>query len=67
MKSLFPFYGQVNKALRSISHLLVSLLAFLLSIHKQTTSKLLYVIFYSAINRKNEQVKTHNHCKFVKI
>ena len=27
MKSLVSFYGQVNKALRSISYLLVSLLA----------------------------------------
>ena len=65
MKSLVSFYGQVNKALRSISHMLVSLLAFLLSIHMQTAFKLLYDVFYITINRKNELVKTHNHHKFV--
>ena len=36
MKSLVSFYGQVNKALRSISYMLVSLLAFLLSMHMET-------------------------------
>ena len=45
MKSLVLFYGQVSKALRSISHMLVSFLAFLLSIHKQTAFKLLYDVF----------------------
>ena len=45
MKSLVLFYGQVNKALRIISHILVSFLAFLLSIHRQTAFKLLYDVF----------------------
>ena len=31
IKSLVPFYGQVNKALGSISHMLVSFLAFIFS------------------------------------
>ena len=30
-------------------------------------SKLLYDVLYITINRKTQQVKTHNYCKFVKI
>ena len=30
-------------------------------------SKLLYDVLYITINRKNQQVKTHNYRKFVKI
>ena len=68
LKSLVPFYGQVNKALRSIFHWLVSLLVFLLlGMHKQTVFKLLYYVLYITVNRKNEQVKTHNRLKYVKI
>ena len=67
MKSLLSFHGQVNKALRSISHWPVSLLAFLLSIHMQTAFKLLYDVLYITINRKNKQVKTHNCHKYVEI
>ena len=68
LKSLVPFYGQVNKALRSIFHWLVSLLVFLLlGMHKQTVFKLLYYVLYITVNRKNEQVKTHNRLNYVKI
>ena len=67
MKSLLSFHRHVNKALRSISHWLVSQLAFLLSIHMETASKLLYDVLYITINRKNEQVKIHNCHKYVKI
>ena len=68
LKSLVSFYGQVNKALRSIFHWPVSLLVFfLLGMHKQTVFKLLYDVLYITMNRKNEQVKTHNRLKYVKI
>ena len=39
----------------------------LLSMHRQTASRLLYDALYITINRKNEHVKTHNHLKYVKI
>ena len=35
--------------------------------HRQTASKLLYDVLDITINRKNEQVKTHNRLKYVQI
>ena len=52
LKSLVPFYRKVNKALRSISHWLVSLLVLLSGMHRQTASKLLYDALCFNINKK---------------
>ena len=50
-----------------ISHWLLSLLVFLLGMHRQTASKVLYDVLYITINREDEQIKTHNHHKYAKI
>ena len=42
-------------------------LVILLGMSRQTASKLLYDALYTTINRKNEQLKTHNHLKYVEI
>ena len=40
--------------------------SFLLGMHRQTASELLYDVLYITINRKNEEVKTHNRHKYIK-
>ena len=37
--------------------------SFLLGMHRQTASELLYDVLYITINRKNEEVKTHKYIK----
>ena len=58
MKSLVPFYGQVNKALRSISHWLVSLLVSIFLDGE------LFIDLFSLMVKHNDSINVHNHINF---